>query len=197
MKPIKLALIAAGIVLSASAYSQENPTKQDSSATTMPATEQPVTTTTPATAEPLVKPNFGNHFIAVLGNYTSSPETAKSEKNVTVTGDEQNPGKIWIEGLTDVKVYALRKQVPGNYKIPAQKAGDKSIPEGTVIYDDNSKEINICLGCKYKDENPGEAFTTTPEEEKATAKTKKKSTPAATKVISFTGSKTDAGTASK
>ncbi len=200
MKSIKLAFIAAGIVMSVSAYSQTDSTVVDSSATTTPATpsmEQPIDSAGNAgSSKPLVTPNFGTHYIAVLGNYTSSPATSKSEKNVTITGDEENPGKIWIEGLTDVKIYALRKGAPGTYKVPAQKAAEKSISEGTVIYDDSNKQINICLGCKYKDENPSDAFTSSNSSDEKPASSKKKMNTTA-KIIQFTGNKTDAGTAAK
>ncbi|HJU45769.1 MAG TPA: hypothetical protein VJ647_03250 [Chitinophagaceae bacterium] len=124
------------------------------------------------------QPNFGRYYIPVLGSYTSSAQTEEQNKNVTIQGDEQNPGKIWIEGLTTEKIYALRKTNAGTYKIPAQKISD------------NSKEVRICIGRKFVDSNPSEAFNVTEE-----TTVKKKNQKAAAPVISFTGTKADAGTA--
>ncbi|MBC8033875.1 MAG: hypothetical protein H7Y03_06995 [Chitinophagaceae bacterium] len=201
MKSIRFALIAAGIVLSASSYSQttDSTTTEAQASSDSTTTIQPATTTTTTTpSQPMVTPNSGAHYIAVLGNYTSSPATSKTEKNVTITGDEKNPGKIWIEGLTSSKIYALRKQVAGTYKIPAQKADDKSISEGTVVYDEDSKQVNICVGCKYKDESPSDVFSSMESSASSTGTSKSASTKKGTttaKVISFTGTKTDGGTA--
>lgn len=136
------------------------------------------------------QPNFGRYYIPVLGTFTSqSGET----KNVTIQGDEQNPGKIWIEGLTTEKIYALRKGSAGTYKIPSQKINENKIPEGTVLYDATNKEVRICLGHKFVDSNPSEAFTTPTEE--TTAKKNKNKVTEKTTVITFIGTKTDAGTA--
>src|SRR5205085_646930 len=92
-------------------------------------------------------PNFGRYYIPVLGKYHSSDATA--DKTVTITPDENNAGKVWVEGLTDQKVYALLKTVPGTYKIPTQKVADKTIQEGTLSYDDAAKQVSVCLGCGF------------------------------------------------
>lgn len=169
--------------------------------------QQPATLTTSQThttsQESTPKPNFGRYYIPVIGSYQSTQSTGDN-KSVTITGDESNPGKVWIEGLGSTKFYALLKAVPGTYKVPVQKVDDMNIQEGTVLYDENSKQIDICLGCGYKDANPSEALTssdasaTTTEKEvtakhgkHATVKTKVK-TPT---VITFKGTKSE-GTAS-
>lgn len=113
-------------------------------------------------------PNFGRHYIGALGSYTTRPETSATEQHLTISGDEENPGKIWIEGLTSARIFALRKKEAGTYKIPAQKAGTQSVREGTLIYDENTREINICLGCSFNDDNPADAFSHT---DKKSAKT--------------------------
>lgn len=139
------------------------------------------------------QPNFGRYYIPVLGSYTSSTQSEEQNKNVTIQGDEQNPGKIWIEGLTTEKIYALRKATAGTYKIPAQKVSEANIPEGTVLYDDNNKEVRICIGRKFVDNNPSEAFNVQTED--AVTKKNKHTVEKKASIISFTGTKTDAGTA--
>lgn len=147
------------------------------------------------------KPNFGRYYIPVLGSYQSQPastSTSDQGKTVTVSADETNAGKIWIEGLTPVKFYALLKTSPGTYKIPAQKQDEKSIQEGTVSYDDASKQINICLGCGFQADQMSDMSaaneTAIPE---ASAKSKNSKTKAKAKtVISFSGVKSAEQTAS-
>jgi hypothetical protein len=99
------------------------------------------------------KANAGRHYIPVIGNYQNSVANADL-KNISITVDEQNPGKIWISGLTGDKIYAVLKFYPGIYKIPAQDAGNNTLPEGTLLYDDSNKQINIFLGAGYNDANP-------------------------------------------
>lgn len=147
------------------------------------------------------KPNFGRYYIPVLGSYQSQSGltgTSDQSKMVTVSADETNAGKIWIEGLTPVKFYALLKTAPGTYKIPAQKLEEKGIQEGTVSYDDASKQINICLGCGYQADNISDmsatnetaASETTVKSKNSKAKTKAKT------IISFSGVKSGEQTAS-
>ena len=206
MKSSKFILALLGsTVISFAAFSQQDSTKPVQQDTTKPvqqeekkpvaeqpkpATEQAQPTATTAETN-LPKPNAGRHFIPVIGNYQSSAETS-TVKNIVITVDEQNPGKIWIEGLEPVKIYALLKAVPGTYKIPAQKAEDKSFPEGTLVYDNNNKQINVCVGCGYDNANPtGSVAAVDP------ASTDKKAKGKKAPVLSFAGSKTEMGTASK
>jgi hypothetical protein len=147
------------------------------------------------------KPNFGRYYIPVLGSYQASDANAEN-KSVTINGDESNPGKIWIEGVGGSKFYALLKTLPGTYKVPAQTQDANNIQEGTVIYDDATKQINICVGCGFKDANPSEALATNnepaPAPEKAVKGKNKKSAskaPAKT-IITFSGVKADHTTAS-
>ena len=124
-------------------------------------------------------PNFGSYYIPVLGSYNSAE--GDSQKQITITGDEKNAGKVWIEGIAPVKIYALLKAGPGTYKIPAQK----NAAEGTVIYDETSEQVSICVGCGFKEKDPSAVMANN----KAT-KSKGKA------VRNFTGIKTDQGTVS-
>ena len=195
MKSSKFILALLGsTVISFAAYSQQDSTKPVEEK--KPVTEQ----AQPAkdTAQPAIvdhaetnlpKPNAGRHFIPVIGSYQASGDST-AIKNITVTVDEQNPGKIWIEGLQPVKIYAVLKAIPGTYKIPAQKVDDKKVAEGTLLYDDSNKQINVCVGCGYSDASPSVAASEPMTTDK---KSKVKKAP----VLSFTGSKTEMGTASK
>ncbi len=76
----------------------------------------------------------------MLGSY-NAVATTTDNKSITITGDESNPGKVWVDGLSGSRFYALLKTVPGTYKIPAQKQDDHAVAEGTLIYDDSNKQI--------------------------------------------------------
>ena len=161
MKSSKFFLALLGsTVISFAAFSQQDSTKPVEEK--KPVTEQakPAEQAQPAIVDHaetnLPKPNAGRHFIPVIGSYQASGDSSQV-KNVVVTVDEQNPGKIWIEGLEPVKIYALLKAIPGTYKIPAQKVDDKKYPEGTLLYDDSNKQINVCVGCGYSDASPSVA----------------------------------------
>jgi len=194
MKSSKFILALLGsTIISFAAFSQQDSTKPVEEK--KPVTEQakPAEQAQPAIVDHaetnLPKPNAGRHFIPVIGSYQASGDSSQV-KNVTVTVDEQNPGKIWIEGLEPVKIYAVLKAIPGTYKIPAQKVDDKKFPEGTLIYDDSNKQINVCVGCGYSDASPTVA---TAEPMTTDKKSKVKKVP----VLSFTGSKSNTGTAAK
>jgi len=194
MKSSKFILALLGsTVISFAAFSQQDSTKPVEEK--KPVTEQakPAEQAQPAIVDHaetnLPKPNAGRHFIPVIGSYQASGDSSQV-KNVVVTVDEQNPGKIWIEGLEPVKIYALLKAIPGTYKIPAQKVDDKKYPEGTLLYDDSNKQINVCIGCGYSDASPSVA---TAEPMSTDKKSKVKKAP----VLSFTGSKSETGTAAQ
>jgi hypothetical protein len=167
----------------------------------------------------------------VLGNYqlTDKEGTAST---VTVTLDPSNKGIVWIEGLPQGKIKAALRKSPATYKIPSQPLGEeamaaempaeteakdvkkaktakevkaakaKELPEGVLIYDKDANVLNVCIGCKYNNEDPAIAFTpaettepaATEEAEKAekkTAKTAKKSKAKVEKIkpIHYTGTK--------
>ncbi len=157
----------------------------NSTAVTDNAVSNSVTSSTP-------KPNFGRYYIPVLGSYTA---TSADSKSISITADESNPGKVWIDGLTGTKFYALLKAVPGTYKVPAQKQDKSSIAEGTIVYDENSKQINVCLGCGYNEQSPAVADASTTAKTEEVSKSKNKKVQHATKpkttIVSFTGTKSD------
>lgn len=159
----------------------------------------------------------------VIGNYqlTDKEGTAST---VTVTLDPSNKGIVWIEGLPQGKIKATLRKSPATYKIPVQPLGEsamteevvaadaksakakkakevkaKELPEGVLIYDKDANVLNVCIGCKYNNEDPNLAFTpsdaTATEEvekaEKKTAKTAKKSKAKVAKIkpVHYTGTK--------
>lgn len=156
----------------------------------------------------------------VIGNYqlTDKEGTAST---VTVTIDPSNKGIVWIEGLPQGKIKATLRKSPATYKIPVQPLGEsamaeevvaadaktakkskakevkaKELPEGVLIYDKDANVLNVCIGCKYNNEDPALAFTSsdaiaTEEVEKKTAKTAKKSKAKVAKIkpVHYTGTK--------
>jgi len=93
----------------------------------------------------------------VIGQYQS---TTNADQKITVTLDDQNKGFAWVEGLPQGKVKAILKKSPATYKIPAQKTeGGTDVPEGTLIYDKDTKTISVMLGREFNDQDPGSVFT--------------------------------------
>lgn len=156
----------------------------------------------------------------VIGQYEiKNEEGATSTLNITL--DETNKGIVWIDGLPQGRIKATLRKSPATYKIPVQPleaqelteeaevktaknaktAKAKELPEGVLIYDRDANVINLCLGCKYNNEDPATAFTpaaqdteATGEEAAADKKTKSKKTTKTTKVektkpVHYTGSK--------
>jgi hypothetical protein len=138
------------------------------------------------------KANAGRHYIPVIGSYQSSMANSRVT-NISISVDEQNPGKIWIEGLTEYKIYAVLKFYPGIYKIPGQSIGNKNLPEGTLLYDDSNKQVNILLGSGYNDASPAGPATILRSAVIAGKKTINKEI----QMLSFIGNKAEQGTASK
>ncbi len=117
----------------------------------------------------------------VIGKYQlTNKEGATSE--VSVMLDPSNKGIVWIEGLPQGKIKATLRKSPATYKIPAQPLGEvavatevevkdaktaknvkaaKELPEGVLIYDRDANVLNVCIGCKYNNEDPASTFTAT------------------------------------
>jgi hypothetical protein len=92
----------------------------------------------------------------VIGQYQSS---TNADQKVTVTLDDQNKGFAWVDGLPQGKLKAVLKKSPATYKIPAQKTADgKDVPEGTLIFDKDTKVITIMIGRPYNDQDPASVF---------------------------------------
>lgn len=97
------------------------------------------------------------HSFPALGSYKAS---GSSTGDVTITLDETNKGIVWVEGLSQGKFKALMKKSPSTYKIPAQKTeSGKSVAEGTLFFNPESKELTIVLGRSFNDEDPTSFLT--------------------------------------
>src|SRR5678816_1527492 len=106
---------------------------------------------------PMPNPITTEQIFPVIGQYQS---TTNADQKVTVTLDDQNKGYAWVDGLPQGKVKAVLRQSPATYKIPAQKTeGGTDVPEGTLIYDKDTKTISIMLGREYNDQDPKSVFT--------------------------------------
>jgi hypothetical protein len=144
-----------------------------------PAQTQPTTTPTQTQPTTLEQKKYGNPTVdSILSKYTLVPmpnpitteqifpvigqyqSTANADQKITVTLDDQNKGFAWVDGLPQGKVKAVLRQSPATYKIPAQKTeGGTDVPEGTLIYDKDTKTISIMLGREYNDQDPKSVFT--------------------------------------
>lgn len=110
----------------------------------------------------------------VIGKYESA--TNSDATAVTIKLDEQNKGMVWIEGLPQGKIKAMLRKSPAIYKIPAQKTedGKKDVAEGTLIFDNETNTLSICIGKAFNTEDPTVAFLPPVEEPAITTKTKTK-----------------------
>jgi hypothetical protein len=103
------------------------------------------------------------HSFPALGIYKAS---GSSTGDVTITLDEVNKGIVWVEGLSQGKFKALMKKAPSTYKIPAQQsASGKTVAEGTLFLNPESKELTILLGRPFDDADPT-SFLTSPAKSK-------------------------------
>lgn len=121
-------------------------------------------------------------FFPVIGEYksTTNPDAA----SVTITLDTKNKGVVWIVGLPQGKIKAMLRKSPATYKIPAQKSEEgKDITEGTLIFNAETADLNICIGNPYHSENPELVFSTAIAESEVTSTTNKKSTKSKTKTV--------------
>jgi hypothetical protein len=127
---------------------------------------------------------------------------AGATSDVTITLDETNKGVVWVDGLPQGKIKAYLRKSPSTYMIPAQKiADDKDLAEGVLIFDKDANTLDVCIGCKFNNEDPASSFTT-PEPvvvEQPVVKTKSKSKKGTAKAKvkpvktwRYSGSKTDA-----
>jgi len=173
----------ASFLLSLSINAQQDTTKpmqQDTTKQMQPAQSQPTTTqqqTQSTTTQeqkkygnptvdsilskytlvPMPSPITTEQTFPVIGQYQSS---TNADQKITVTLDDQNKGFAWVEGLPQGKVKAILKKSPATYKIPAQKTeSGTDVPEGTLIYDKDTKTISVMLGREFNDQDPGSVFT--------------------------------------
>jgi len=146
-------------------------------------------TTAPATTEP-----------SSPANTTVGTETANAG-SVVITLDPENKGVIWVEGLPQGKFKAYLKKSPSTYRILSQKTENGAeVPEGTLLYDTNTKTLSIALGKAYDDADPTAIFALNtpsgtepvPAENEVKIKTKTSTSKTKTKVTYFTATKVEA-----
>jgi len=131
----------------------------------------------------------------VTGIFSSASNPEAPE--VSITLDEQNKGLIWVEGLPQGTIKAMLRKLPDTYKIPAQKtATGKEVAEGTLLYDNETRTLSICIGKPYNTADPSTVFIV-PVEEPAPAVTKKKTVTKTAKTWIYTGTKQVTETAAK
>jgi hypothetical protein len=95
----------------------------------------------------------------VLGSYTLTTKEGTTVP-VTITIDSASKGIVWVEGLPEGKFKAYLKRSPATYRVVAQKTETgKSIPEGTLIFDQATNTLNVALGKKFDDVDPAAIFT--------------------------------------
>jgi hypothetical protein len=152
----------------------------------------------PVKSEPLTN----EKIFPVIGKYNVTAHAEETAMPVTIMLDEQNRGIAWLDGLQQGKIKLLLKRSPAVYKIPAQKTDlGKDVAEGTLIYDKESNQLNICIGKSFNDAEPGSVFAAVTEEMPAADDTKAVAKKAKVKVVKvkaimLSGSKVDETTAS-
>ena len=156
---------------------------------------EPVKVTPPATESkykllPMPAPLSIEKAFPVIGTYQFNG-AADQTTNLKISLDEQNKGLVWLEGLPEGKIKAQLRKSPATYKIPSQKTEEgKSIAEGTLIYDKDNNQLQLCLGCNYNSEDPAVAFAASDVAMNKKGKVKNK-----VKVTTYTGTKLDTGVA--
>lgn len=137
----------------------------------------------------------------VLGSYQlNTPDGAT--QNVMITLDPENKGIVWIDGLPQGKMKAYLKSAPATYRIIAQKSETgKQIPEGTLIFDQETNNLNIALGKPFDVSNPGAVFNLNPTSDVAVSgtnevkvKSKTQSSKTKSKIVFYTATKSEAVT---
>lgn len=89
--------------------------------------------------------------------------TTVASNTVVVTLDPENKGVIWVEGLPQGKFKAYLKKSPSTYRILSQKTeSGKQVSEGTLIFDPETKALNIALGKEFDDADPAAIFALNP-----------------------------------
>ena len=138
-----------------------------------------------------------NQIFPVIGEYQSNNN---AEQKISITLDDQNKGFAWINGLPQGKIKAILKKSPGIYKIPAQKTAEgNSVMEGTLVFDKDTRALNIILGRPFNDADPASVFAAPVQEDEAIV-TKTKTSKSKTKVkkvepFVFSGTKIEQTTA--
>jgi hypothetical protein len=115
-----------------------------------------ITTQRPAVTIDQIYPAIGQYQSSVNMDATS----------VSITPDEQSKGVVWITGIPQGKVKAMLKRSPATYRIPPQTLEDgKEVAEGTLIFDNETKTLQISIGKRYNEVDPASVFLPQPVEE--------------------------------
>lgn len=139
---------------------------------------------------PMPEPLTIEKIYPVIGTYQSAGSEQDGPMKISVMVDENNKGVAWISGLPQGKVKALLLKSPATYKIPVQKTEEgNDVAEGTLIYDQDTRALSLCLGCTYNYQDPSSAFAISDE---SNAKASKKD---AKKHWVFVGTKLEQSTA--
>lgn len=132
---------------------------------------------------------------------TTSGNAMANTGSIVVTLDPVSKGIIWVEGLPQGKFKAYLKKSPSTYRILSQKTeSGTQVPEGTLLYDTETKTLSIALGKAYDETDPAAIFalnTTTgnevvPAENEVKIKTKSAKSKTKDKVTYFTATKMEA-----
>jgi hypothetical protein len=111
---------------------------------------------------------------ATASTTATTTDAMPAVTSVKITLDDQNKGLVWVEGLPQGKIKAMLRKSPSTYKIPAQKTeAGTDVKEGTMIYDKDTKTLNVILGKAYNEQDPASVFAPAVEEPVAVAPVKK------------------------
>ncbi len=182
---MKKTAILAGIItlFSFSAMAQTDVIKE-------PTAETQITSTTESKYKllPMPAPLTIEKIFPALGSFQVTGKNGEA-LNVTITQDEVNKGIVYVSGLPEGTIKAHLRKSPAVYKVPAQKTAEgKSVAEGTLIFDRDANQLQVCLGCKFNDADPAIAFVQPTDEVDVKAKAKSSNK---LKVSSYSGNKVD------
>ncbi len=94
---------------------------------------------------------------------TASGTEMANTGNIIITLDPENKGLVWVEGLPQGKFKAYLRKSPTTYRILSQKTeSGAQVSEGTLMYDPETKMLNIALGKAYDDADPAAIFALNP-----------------------------------
>jgi hypothetical protein len=105
-------------------------------------------------------PALGTYQLTTPTSGTGTDTASSFNNSLTVTMDSASRGIVWIEGLPQGRVKAYLRKSPATYRILPQKTeSGKQIPEGTMIYDSTTNQLNIAIGLPYVESDPASVFT--------------------------------------
>lgn len=184
-------ILGAVLLLSTASINAQNDTISKQPVTTnsltQPDSKQPMTNATASTNSgdhwnnwspdkykllPMPEPLTNEKIFPVIGHYSVTAKSASTDatttessaatSSLTITLDDNNKGIVWVDGLPQGKIKAYLRKSPSTYMIPVQKTVDgKDLDQGVMIYDKDANNLDVCIGCKYNNEDPAASFTVT------------------------------------